>query len=87
MSASSSCLLVYCTLIVRVVCLVIVLFAMLYCLVLAFFAITGLPRSGKTFWKMKYFPGQGKVREFHFQSVKFRKYEKSPGIVYRLLEI
>ena len=38
---------------------------------------TGLPRSGKKFWKMKNVPGQGKVREFHFQSGKFRKNEKS----------
>ena len=37
----------------------------------------GLPRSGKKFWKMKIVPGQGKVREFHFQSGKFRKNEKS----------
>ena len=43
--------------------------------------ITGLPRSGKNIWKMKIFPGQGKVREFHFQSGKFRKNEKSHGIV------
>ena len=34
---------------------------------------TGLPRSGKKFWKMKKFPGQGKVRELHFQSGKFKK--------------
>ena len=26
--------------------------------------IFGLPRSGKNTWKMKFFPGQGKVREF-----------------------
>ena len=32
---------------------------------------TGLPRSGKKFWKMKKIPGQGKVRELHFQSGKF----------------
>ena len=32
---------------------------------------TGLPRSGKKFWKMKNFPGQGKVRELHLQSGKF----------------
>ena len=25
---------------------------------------SGLPRSGKKVWKMKFFPGQGKVREF-----------------------
>ena len=40
--------------------------------------IAGLPRSGKKFWKMKIFPGQGKVRELHFQSGKFlKKNEKS----------
>ena len=62
---------------------------------------TGLPRSGKKFWKMKMnnFPGQGKVRELHFQSGKFKKNEKSHGkvrefqnfpkkmLVNRLLEI
>ena len=60
----------------------------------------GLPRSGKKFWKMKKFPGQGKVREIHFQSGKFKKKnEKSHGkvrefqnfpkrmLVNRLLEI
>ena len=55
----------------------------------------GLPQSGKKFWKMKKFPGQGKVRELHFQSGKFEKNEKSQGIsnfpkkmlVNRLLEI
>ena len=26
----------------------------------------GLPRSGKKVWKMNFFPGQGKVREFQF---------------------
>ena len=36
----------------------------------------GLPRSGKKFWKMKKIPGQGKVREFHFPSGKFRKMKK-----------
>ena len=35
--------------------------------------LTGLPWSGKKFWKMKNFPGQGKVRELHFQSGKFKK--------------
>ena len=40
-------------------------------------AITGLPWSGKKFCKMKIFPGQGKVREFHFQSGKFIINEKS----------
>ena len=33
----------------------------------------GLPRSVKKFWKTKNFPGQGKVRELHFQSGKFKK--------------
>ena len=28
--------------------------------------LSGLPRSGKKVWKMKFFPGQGKVREFQF---------------------
>ena len=47
-----------------------------------FFAVyAGLPRSGKKFWKMKKIPGQGKVREFHFQSGKFRKLKKSHGKV------
>ena len=48
---------------------------------------------------MKKFPGQGKVGELHFQSVKFKKNEKSRGkvrefqnftkkmLVNRLLEI
>ena len=61
--------------------------------------LTGLPRSEKKFWKMKNFPGQGKVRELHFQSGKFKKNEKSHGkvrefqnfpkkmLVNRLLEI
>ena len=60
----------------------------------------GLPPSGKKFCKMKKFPGQGKVRELHFQSGKFKKKnEKSLGkvrefqnfpkkmLVNRLLEI
>ena len=38
--------------------------------------VAGLPRSGKKFWKMKKFPGQGKVRELHFQSGKFKKMKK-----------
>ena len=37
---------------------------------------SGLPRSGKKFWKMKNFPGQGKVRELHFQSGKSKKMKK-----------
>ena len=43
--------------------------------------ISGLPRSGKNIWKMKFFPGQGKVREFCGWSVKFRKdLEKSGNL-------
>ena len=38
--------------------------------------MTGLPRSGKKFWKMKKIPGQGKVRELHSQSGKFKKMKK-----------
>ena len=65
----------------------------------SWFHNTGLPRSGKKFWKMKNFTGRGKVRELHFQSGKFKKNEKSPGkvrefqncpkmmLVNRLLEI
>ena len=34
---------------------------------------TGLPRSGKNTWKMKFFPGQGKVGEFCKWPGKFRK--------------
>ena len=33
----------------------------------------GLPRSGENIWKMKYFPGQRKVREFCGWPGKFRK--------------
>ena len=44
----------------------------------------GLPWSGKNIWKMKFFPGQGKVREFCGLSGKFRqtlgKSGKSQGI-------
>ena len=38
--------------------------------------LTELPRSGKKVWIMKKIPGQGKVREFHFQSGKLRKMKK-----------
>ena len=38
-----------------------------------FFLVPRLPRSGKNVWKMKFFPGQGKVREFCGWSGKFRK--------------
>ena len=42
---------------------------------------TGLPRSGKNIWKMKFFPGQGKVRELCGWSGKFRKDLESQGKV------
>ena len=32
-------------------------------------------------WKMKFFPGQGKIREFGYESGKFRKNAKSQGKV------
>ena len=38
--------------------------------------ITGFPRSGKSQWKMKKVQGQGKVREFGFESGKFEILEK-----------
>ena len=38
---------------------------------------SGLPRSGKNVWKMEFFPGQGKVREFCGWPRKFRKDLKS----------
>ena len=34
---------------------------------------SGLPRSGKNIWKMNFFPGQGKVRQFRGWSGKFKK--------------
>ena len=44
-------------------------------------SVTGLPQSGKNTWKMKFFPGQGKVREFCKWSGKFRKDFESQGKV------
>ena len=41
----------------------------------------GLPWSGKNVWKMKFFPGQGKVREFCCWPGKFRKDLESQGKV------
>ena len=35
--------------------------------------LQGCHGQGKKFWKMKNFPGQGKVRELQFQSGKFKK--------------
>ena len=40
-----------------------------------------LARSGKNIWKMKFFPGQGKVREFCGWPGKLRKGLKSQGKV------
>ena len=42
---------------------------------------TGLPWSGKNILKMKFFPGQGKVREFCGWPGKFRKDLESQGKV------
>ena len=48
-------------------------------------SLAGLPRSGKKFWRMKNFPGQGKVREksgnYIFSQGNFKKNEKSQGKV------
>ena len=41
----------------------------------------GLPQSGKNIWKMKFFPGQGKVREFCGWPGKFRKDLENQGKV------
>ena len=52
--------------------------------VLFFFKIgtnSGLPRSGKNFWKMNIFPGQGKLREFCGWSGKLGKDLESQGKV------
>ena len=43
-----------------------------------------LPRSGKNIWKLKFFPSQGKVREFRGWSGKFRKDLESQGKVREL---
>ena len=43
--------------------------------------VAGLPWSWKNIWKMKYFPGQGKVREFCGWSGKLRKDLESQGKV------
>ena len=41
----------------------------------------GLPQSGKNVWKMNFFPGQGKVREFSGWPGKFKKDLESQGKV------
>ena len=43
-------------------------------------SFAGLPRSGKNIWKKKFFPGQGKVREFSGWPGKFPKGLESQGI-------
>ena len=40
------------------------------------YGIAGLPRSGKKFWKMKNFPGQGKVRDYIFSQGNLKKMKK-----------
>ena len=41
-----------------------------------------MPRSGEKVWKMKIFPGQGKIRELRFESGKLeKKTDKSQGKV------
>ena len=45
-------------------------------LILIYLIIHQLPWSGEKVWNIFHFPGQGKVREFHFQSGKFRKNEE-----------
>ena len=42
--------------------------------------LSGLPWSGKNIWKMKFFPDQGKVREFCRWPEKFRKDLESQGM-------
>ena len=45
-------------------------------------SVSGLPRSGKNVWKMKFFPGQGKSdREFCGWPGKFRKDLENQGKV------
>ena len=51
----------------------------LFCIALE--PTSGLPQSGKNIWKMKFFPGQGKVREFCGWSGKFRKDLEGQGKV------
>ena len=41
----------------------------------------GCHGQGKKVWKMKFFPGQGKVKEFWFESGKLEKTDKSQGKV------
>ena len=57
------------------------MFVHFQCLLSSLEDMTGLPRSGKNAWKMKFFPGEGKVREFRGWSGKFRKDLESQGKV------
>ena len=41
--------------------------------------VSGLPRSGKNIWKMNFFPGKGKFREFCGWPGKFRWELESQG--------
>ena len=50
-------------------------------IVYCYFYFAGLPRSGKNIWKMKFFPGQGKVWEFCKWQGKYRKDLESQGKV------
>ena len=43
--------------------------------------LAGLPWSGENIWKMKFIPGQGKVREFCRWPGKFRKDLENQGKV------
>ena len=45
------------------------------------YCLAGLPGSGKNIWKMKFFPGQGKVRDFCGWSGKFINDLESQGKV------
>ena len=42
---------------------------------------TGSARSGENVWKMKFFPGQRKVREVWFESGKLAEIRNSQGKV------
>ena len=50
---------------------------MAMCCTVRFAPLSGLP--GKNIWKMNFFPGQGKVREFFGWPGKFRKDLESQG--------
>ena len=57
-------------------------FELAVCKVIKYDVLTaGLPWSGNIIWKMIFFPGQGKVREFCGWSGKFRQDFESQGKV------